>query len=425
MFTRLKIYVDVAESSQKDGRMGMKFDIVVVGGSTAGFYLVKELRAKGYTGTIGLIEKENALPYNRYKLSKTWMQKDDTAAPIFKEASFFAENEITLLLNTEVTSILKDQKKVVTVSGKEIEYGKLVIAIGAASRQLTLEHEDAFGIFYLRSYEDALKIKEWGKKVKNVVLIGAGFIGLELASSFRERGMNVTVVEYSDHPLGRVVGEEVSQYFLKMHQKHGVTFLLGTGVKSVDVNEANEVTGIVTDKGENIPCDMVIIGIGAVPNMSITESPFDFSKNISVNEFSETGEKDIYAVGDCTIWPFNKEMIHVEHWEHAQSHGKNLALNLIKERSTPYNTLPYFWTDHYDETFEYLGHALKWEKILLRGTIAKGKFTVAYVDEQNVPQAILFANGNDERDDVEKLMTSGKKIDPEIFADTTRSLSEM
>ncbi len=403
----------------------MKFDIVVVGGSTAGFYLVKTLRAKGYTGSIGLIDREDTLPYNRYKLSKTWLTGKTLDAPIFKPESFFDENDIKLLLNTEVVAVDEDAKQVITADQQTITYGQLVLAMGAESRHLQLPNDDAEGIFYLRSYHDAVKIKQWSQQVKDVVLIGAGFIGLELASSFRKLGLNVTVVEYNQHPLGRVVGPQASEYFVKMHQEHDVNFVLGQGVTSFTHDEQHRVTGVVTDAGTTIPAQMVVVGVGAVPNTSIKADHLTLGQNIVVNEYSETAVKDVYAVGDATIWPFQGEEIHVEHWEHAQSHGKNLAANLIQPHSQPYDVLPYFWTDQYDQTFEYLGHTTKWEQTFVRGDLDSGRFTIAYVDAQQVPLAILFANGHEQRDDVTELMSRRQPLDPERFADTNQPLSTL
>lgn len=403
----------------------MKFDIVVVGGSTAGFYLVKTLRAKGYTGSIGLIDREDTLPYNRYKLSKTWLTGKTLDAPIFKPESFFDENDIKLLLNTEVVAVDEDAKQVITADQQTITYGQLVLAMGAESRHLQLPNDDAEGIFYLRSYHDAVKIKQWSQQVKDVVLIGAGFIGLELASSFRKLGLNVTVVEYNQHPLGRVVGPQASEYFVKMHQEHDVNFVLGQGVTSFTHDEQHRVTGVVTDARTTIPAQMVVVGVGAVPNTSIKADHLTLGQNIVVNEYSETAVKDIYAVGDATIWPFQGEEIHVEHWEHAQSHGKNLAANLIQPHSQSYDVLPYFWTDQYDQTFEYLGHTTKWEQTFVRGDLDSGRFTIAYVDAQQVPLAILFANGHEQRDDVTELMSRRQPLDPERFADTNQPLSTL
>ena len=403
----------------------MKFDIVVVGGSTAGFYLVKTLRAKGYTGSIGLIDREDTLPYNRYKLSKTWLTGKTLDAPIFKPESFFDENDIKLLLNTEVVAVDEDAKQVITADQQTITYGQLVLAMGAESRHLQLPNDDAEGIFYLRSYHDAVKIKQWSQQVKDEVLIGAGFIGLELASSFRKLGLNVTVVAYNQHPFGRVVGPQASEYFVKMHQEHDVNFVLGQGVTSFTHDEQHRVTGVVTDTGTTIPAQMVVVGVGAVPNTSIKADHLALGQNIVVNEYSETAVKDIYAVGDATIWPFQGEEIHVEHWEHAQSHGKNLAANLIQPHSQSYDVLPYFWTDQYDQTFEYLGHTTKWEQTFVRGDLDSGHFTIAYVDEQQVPLAILFANGHEQRDDVTELISRRQPLDPERFADTNQPLSTL
>ena len=403
----------------------MKFDIVVVGGSTAGFYLVKALRTKGFSGSICLIDREDALPYNRYKLSKNWLTGKKLDAPIFKPESFFAENEIKLQLNTEVVAVHDERKKVVTADHQEITYGQLVLAMGAESRHLHLPNDDAEGIFYLRSYHDAIKIKQWSEQVKDVVLIGAGFISLELASSFRKLGLNVTVVEHGQHPLGRVVGPQASEYFVKMHQEQGVKFVLGSGVESFTHDQQHQVTGVVTDTGATIPAQMVVVGVGAVPNTSIKADHLELGQNIVVNEYGETALKDVYAVGDATIWPFQGEDIHVEHWENAQSHGKNVAANLIQPQSQPYDVLPYFWTDQYDQTFEYLGHTTKWDQTFIRGNLDSGKFTIAYVDENQVPLAILFANGNDERADVTELMSHRQPLDSERFADTNQPLSTL
>ena len=403
----------------------MKFDIVVVGGSTAGFYLVKALRTKGFSGSICLIDREDALPYNRYKLSKNWLTGKKLDAPIFKPESFFAENEIKLQLNTEVVAVHDEKKKVVTADHQEITYGQLVLAMGAESRHLHLPNDDAEGIFYLRSYHDAIKIKQWSEQVKDVVLIGAGFISLELASSFRKLGLNVTVVEHGQHPLGRVVGPQASEYFVKMHQEQGVKFVLGSGVESFTHDQQHQVTGVVTDTGATIPAQMVVVGVGAVPNTSIKADHLELGQNIVVNEYGETALKDVYAVGDATIWPFQGEEIHVEHWENAQSHGKNVAANLIQPPSQPYDVLPYFWTDQYDQTFEYLGHTTKWDQTFIRGNLDSGKFTIAYVDENQVPLAILFANGNDERADVTELMSRRQPLDSERFADTNQPLSTL
>lgn len=403
----------------------MKFDIVVVGGSTAGFYLVKALRTKGFSGSICLIDREDALPYNRYKLSKNWLTGKKLDAPIFKPESFFAENEIKLQLNTEVVAVHDEKKKVVTADHQEITYGQLVLAMGAESRHLHLPNDDAEGIFYLRSYHDAIKIKQWSEQVKDVVLIGAGFISLELASSFRKLGLNVTVVEHGQHPLGRVVGPQASEYFVKMHQEQGVKFVLGSGVESFTHDQQHQVTGVVTDTGATIPAQMVVVGVGAVSNTSIKADHLELGQNIVVNEYGETALKDVYAVGDATIWPFQGEEIHVEHWENAQSHGKNVAANLIQLQSQPYDVLPYFWTDQYDQTFEYLGHTTKWDQTFIRGNLDSGKFTIAYVDENQVPLAILFANGNDERADVTELMSRRQPLDSERFADTNQPLSTL
>lgn len=403
----------------------MTKQIVIIGASIAGVNVAKMLRKQNFEGEITLIDQQSELPYDLLPLSKEWMlDTDNINPPLLSKADFYEENEIILKLNTMVERFDPTSKMLYTTENEAISYDKLVIAIGSVLRKLDVPGKDASGIFYLRDFKQAAAIKASAQSTKEVVIVGAGFIGLELASTFKQLGKNVTVLERSSSPLKRILGEDASNYFSQMHQAHGVNILTNEEVQQFTYDEDGKVMSIITKNGKNIPCDIAIVGIGVVPNTSISHPDLKFDRGIIVDEYGETSIPDVYAAGDCTVWPYHNEPLHIEHWEHAYHHGRTVAKNLIQEKSHPYTVRPYFWTDEYDQTFEYLGHAVNWHKTIIRGSLEERQFTLAYVDEKNVPLAILFANEGDKRRDVAAFMDENKPIDEERFKDMTIPLDE-
>lgn len=390
--------------------------IVIIGASIAGVNVAKMLRKQNFEGQITVIDQQSELPYDLLPLSKEWMlDTENVNPPLLSKKDFYKENEITLKLNTTIERLDPTTKTIYTAENEAISYDKLVIAIGSVLRKLDVPGKDASGIFYLRDFQQATQIKQSAQTAKDVVIVGAGFIGLELASTFSQLGLNVTVLERSAAPLKRILGEEASNYFSKMHQSHDVNILTNEEVQQFIQDNNGKVSAVMTKTGKNIPCDLAIVGIGVVPNTSISHPDLAFDRGIIVNEYGETSISDVYAAGDCTIWPYQDKQLHIEHWEHAYHHGRTIAKNLMNEKSHPYQVRPYFWTDEYDQTFEYLGHAVDWHKTIIRGSLEERQFTIAYVDENNVPLAILFANEGDKRKDVAAFMDEKKPIDEERF----------
>lgn len=403
----------------------MTKQIVIIGASIAGVNVAKMLRKQNFEGEITLIDQQSELPYDLLPLSKEWMlDTDNINPPLLSKADFYEENEIILKLNTMVERFDPTSKMLYTTENEAISYDKLVIAIGSVLRKLDVPGKDAAGIFYLRDFKQATAIKASTQSAKEVVIVGAGFIGLELASTFNQLGKNVTVLERSSSPLKRILGEDASNYFSQMHQAHGVNILINEEVQQFTYDNDGKITSIITKNGKDIPCEIAIVGIGVVPNTSISHPDLKFDRGIIVDEYGETSIPDVYAAGDCTVWPYHNEPLHIEHWEHAYHHGRTVAKNLIQEKSHPYTVRPYFWTDEYDQTFEYLGHAINWHKTIIRGSLEERQFTIAYVDEKNVPLAILFANEGDKRRDIAAFMDENKPIDEERFKDMTIPLGE-
>ena len=394
--------------------------------SIAGYHLLKELRKKGFQEPITLLDQESTLPYNLYPLSKDWMKDEDlTKAPLFKGQDFYDENDITLKLGKLVTELNYGKSFIKTADNEKIFYDKLVLAMGSKLRHLDVKGSDAKGIFYLRNYQNALNIKRWSRNSHDVLIIGAGFIGLELASSFNQLGKNVTVVEALEKPLSRILGDEASSYFVKMHEKKGVKIITEKFVTEFINDEKGNLKAVLTKDGTKINAEMAIIGIGVIPNTTLSHPDLKVERGIIVDQYGKTSLSDIYAIGDATVWPYKGKLIHVEHWEHAYNQAKVVAHNIIKEDSEVYHAIPYFWTDQYEETFEYLGHALSWDKIVKRGDLNSGKFTLAYLDKDNYPLAVLFANKSEKRADVESFLEKNSKVDEVKFSNLNIPFKEL
>lgn len=405
----------------------MKEKVVIIGGSITGLYAATELVKDEFDGHITLIDKKDVYPYNTYPLSKEWMMDmEETDPPLLKEKEYYEENNIDLKLNTKVESVNWKDKIVRTHDNEEIPYDHLVIGTGSKLRKIKFTGDDAKGIFYLREFDDAKKIKEWAKNAENVAIIGSGFIGLELASTFSQLDKEVSVLVRSGKPLEDILGEQVSEYFTKMHQSHNVNFMFNEEAEEFIKDENGNLESILTKSGKNIKCDMALIAVGVVPNLSFEIESLDVDGDkIIVNKYGETSLPNIYAGGDIVKWPYRDNLIHIEHWETAWSQGNSIAKNIIEEKSNEYNVDPYFWTDQYDETFEYLGNTKGWDKTFVRGSLEDGKFAVAYVDKNNYPLAILFANKFEKRKDIQKLLDRDEPIDEDKFADVNTDISKI
>lgn len=394
----------------------MKERVVIIGSSITGFYLMNELVKNHFDGKITLIDEKGDYPYNTYPLSKEWMMDGDTMEPpLLKSKEFYEENGIDLRLNTKVSTINAEDQSVMTHLNETIPYDHLVIATGSKLRTLNLPGGDAEGVFYLRDFSDAKRIKQWAKNAENVVIIGSGFIGLELASTFSQLDKKVSIIQRSGKPLERILGAQVSDYFMKMHQSHHVNFFLNEETEKIVKDERGQVASVLTKSGTSIEADMVLIAVGVEPNISFEVDSLETDRGIIVNEFGETSLANVYAGGDVVMWPYRNKLIHVEHWETAWSQGISIARNILNKRSNQYSVVPYFWTDQYDETFEYLGNARAWDKMLTWGKMEEGKFAVAYVDENNYPLAILFANKFLKRKDVQEVLSKNQALDENSF----------
>lgn len=402
----------------------MSEKLIIIGGSITGVYAATQLVRGKYQGEITIIDQKDVLPYNTYPLSKEWMMDlEEREAPYLKKEDYYKENNINLKLGTKVEAVDSEKRLVKTDKGETLAYDKLLIATGSKLRKVDIPGDDAEGVFYLREWKDALTIKDWVKNIEDVVIIGSGFIGMEFASTFTQMGKKVSLLIRSGKPLEKILGPEVSSYFVKMHEKAGVNFIYNEESQEFLKDEQGRIKSIITKTGKEIKADMVIIAVGVQPNLSFEIEGLDTDRDaIIVNEYGETSLADIYAAGDIVLWPYENRLIHIEHWENAWGQGTSVAKNIMEEKSSAFKTIPYFWTDQYDHSFEYLGNTRTWDKTVLRGSMKEKKFSLAYLDESNYPLAILFVNEAEERKDIEALLARKEPLDPEKFADSSQEL---
>ncbi|TFJ93202.1 NAD(P)/FAD-dependent oxidoreductase [Lentibacillus salicampi] len=404
--------------------MAAENTMVIAGAGIAGVHAAESLRAEGYQGRVVLMDRDRQMPYDRPPLSKEWLTDDtDEASMLLRDPEIYGKLDIELKLGVEVNDIDPVRKTITAKDGSSYDWEKLLLATGSKLRTLSIAGDDLQGIFYLRRMADAVAMKQHMQHVNEVVIIGAGFIGAELASSLRKLGIDVTIVERSSYPMEAVVGRDISASLLNLHDRHGVNVILNDSV--VQFNGESTVEEAITAEGRRLPCQAVMIGVGATPNTVVSHPQLEAEGGYAVNEFGETSIPDIYAAGDCTLWPYRGTPIRVEHWDHAVNHARTVAQNMLQPRSTPYTYTPYFWSDQHGSRFQYFGHAKQWSKTVLRGSLESHAFTNFYLDDQNRVQAAFIANQPKNALPVRRMIKQQKVIDPEALADETIALKKV
>jgi NADPH-dependent 2,4-dienoyl-CoA reductase/sulfur reductase-like enzyme/nitrite reductase/ring-hydroxylating ferredoxin subunit len=340
--------------------------VVIVGGGAAGLAAADMLRRQGYGGPVTIISSDDSAPYDRPNLSKDYLVGDmpDDWLPL-RSAEFFAEGHVELVLDTAVTAIDLKGCRVLLEHGAPRRYGALLIATGADPVRLPVPGADGPRVHYLRSFKDARMIAERAQQAGHVVVVGASFIGVEVAASLRARGIDVDVVAPERAPLERVMGLELGQLVRRLHESHGVVFHLGRTVARVDDR-------IVTlSGGDRLEADVVVMGVGVRPAVSLAErAGLTLDRGIAVDEYLETSQPGVFAAGDVARWPDRRsgDRIRVEHWVVAERQGQTAARNMLGLRER-FDAVPFFWSQHYDMTIRYVGHAETWDEVRIDGSL--------------------------------------------------------
>jgi NADPH-dependent 2,4-dienoyl-CoA reductase/sulfur reductase-like enzyme len=325
-----------------------------------------------------MVTADDALPYDRPNLSKDYLAGNASEDWIpLRTPEFYNEHKIEVRLGTRATSIDTVERTIALADGSHIAFDALLLATGASPVHLDIPGADLPHVHYLRTLDDSRALIAKAKDAKRVVVIGASFIGLETAASLRARKLDVRVIGPQSRPLERVLGAELGDMVRAIHEKNGVVFHFGTTATAID-KEA-----VTLKTGERIAADLVVAGIGVRPDVAIAQSAgLTVDNGIIVDEYLQTSAPGIYAAGDIARWPdiHSGRPIRVEHWVVAERQGQTAAINILGGRQ-PFDAAPFFWSQHFDVTVSYVGHAEKWDKIEIDGDPAAHDCKVTYYQD--------------------------------------------
>lgn len=349
--------------------------IVIVGGGAAGFAAAEMLRRRGWQGRLTMLSADTDAPCDRPNLSKEFLagSAPEKWLPL-RPDDFYVSNRIDLQLSTAVSHIDTAARTVTTEDGRSHAFDRLLVATGAEPVRLPIPGADLPHVFTLRSFADSRAIIARAEVAKAAVVLGSGFIGLEVAAALNARGLAVHVVSQDASPLERVLGPELGDFIRRLHEDHGETFHMRTSIASIGAGS------VVLSDGSEIAADLVIIGVGVKPRVALAEGAgLAVDRGILVNECFETAIPGIYAAGDVARWPdgAGDETARVEHWVVAERQGQVAAENMLGARK-PFRDVPFFWSVHHEVTIRYVGHAPAWDEIAVDGDIDARDCTVSY-----------------------------------------------
>lgn len=348
------------------GPTGESTSIVIVGGGAAGLAAAEMLRRQEFSGSITMLSDDAAPPVDRPTLSKDFLAGSAPEDWVnLRPATFYSDNAIDLRLNTEVTSVDIRSHEIALSDGKRIAYDKLLLATGAEPVRLWIPGGDAPHVHSLRSLADCRKIIADAQTARRAVILGASFIGLEVAAALRARGIEVHVVAPETVPMERILGQEMGQFVQLLHEEHDVVFHLNETAVSITGNQ------VTLKSGRTLEADFVVAGIGVRPRIALAaKSGLLVERGVVVNSCLETSAAGIFAAGDIARWPDKNSggNIRVEHWVVAERQGQTAALNMMGHRER-FAAVPFFWSQHYDVPINYVGHAERWDEIVVEGDI--------------------------------------------------------
>jgi len=349
--------------------------IVIIGGGAAGFAAAERLRRRGFEGGIDMLSQDQAAPVDRPNLSKDYLagSAPEDWLPLRPDA-YYAEQDIELHLNSEVVRVDMKSREVTVAGGKTLAFDRLLLATGAEPVRLPIPGADQPHVHSLRSLADCRAIIETAKTARRALVIGASFIGLEVAAALRTRGIEVVVVAPEARPMERVLGPQMGDFIRALHETHGVVFRLQDTVAAIDGRRA------ILKSGDILEADLVVVGVGVRPRLTLAEQAgLTIDRGVVVNAFLETNVPGVYAAGDIARWPdpHSGEAIRVEHWVVAQRQGQTAATNMLGQNE-PFDAVPFFWSQHYDVPINYVGHAERWDEIAIDGAIEAKDCLVRY-----------------------------------------------
>ncbi len=407
--------------------MGTRDTFVIVGAGLAGAKAAEAMRGEGFAGRIVLLGEEPERPYERPPLSKEFLQGKSEREKIFVHAkAWYAEHDVELRTSTKATAIDPSAHRVDCSRGGPVSYDKLLLATGASPRQLTLPGADQHRVYYLRRIEDSQQLKFALSTNSRVAILGAGWIGLEVAAAARAAGLEVTLLERGELPLQRILGAEVAQTFATLHRSHGVDLRCGVKAARITGDDPRQATGVQLSDGSQIDADLVVAGIGAVPNTALAEAAgLVLDNGVKVDEHLRTSDADIYAAGDVAnaFHPLLGKHIRSEHWFNALSQPAVAARSMMGQNAV-YAEVPYFYSDQYELGMEYSGHVDPggYDEVVFRGDCDKLEFIVFWLKDHRV-LAGMNMNVWDQTEAIKALVRSGRPVESARLSDAANPLA--
>ena len=400
-------------------------NLLIIGAGQSAIQCISTLKKEGYSGSITLVGEEEHLPYQRPPLSKGFLEDSIGKERLyFKKLEFFTENKVQLYLGLAAEKLDIENQKVYLSDNSELEFDKLVLATGSRVRYLDFPGSELKSIFYLRNLDDAEAIKKDLETSDNLVIIGAGYIGLEAAAIAAKKNKTVTVIEMADRVMNRTVDPQISEYYLNLHQSYGVKFHFNTSLETI--NKSSDSLEVVCSDGTEVKADSVLIGAGVIPNIELAEDSGIYCDNgIIVDEFGQTNFKNIYACGDCTNHPNKilKKNLRLESVHNAMEQAKTVASSVLND-PMEYSQVPWFWSDQYDHKLQIVGLSGDHDLVTMRGNTNDAKFMLFYtkdeeliaVDAINNPKEFLISR---------KLVANKVKIKPNVISDLNTNLNDL
>jgi 3-phenylpropionate/trans-cinnamate dioxygenase ferredoxin reductase component len=398
---------------------------VIVGASLAGAKAAETLRHEGFDGRVVLVGAEDERPYERPPLSKDYLRGEVGREKVYvHDQGFYAEHDIELRLGRTALRLDTSHREVELDDGERLSFDRLLLATGSEPRRLAIPGAELDGVLYLRSVQDSDALRERLDRCRAVVVVGAGWVGAEVAASARQRGLEVTVIEPASVPLERVMGAEVGAIYRDIHSDHGTQMLMGTGVEAFEGDR--EVERVRTSEGHVLECDLVLVGVGVQPRIQLAANAgIAVDSGIPVDEHLETSVPGVFAAGDVANgWhPFYGERVRVEHWSNALHQGPTAARNMLGQADA-YDRLPYFFSDQYEVGMEYSGFAREWDRVIFRGDPATREFIAFWLTGDRVV-AGMNVNVWDVSDPIRRLIGERVAVDDRQLADADVPIDQL